>query len=323
MSGESGNHYYDEHTRELKRQLAAEIPKEELRTLHRKSPLKHFAVAAWQFSLAGASGFICWRFTDPLLWVPAAVVQGLTVFNFTVMLHEVVHRTIFERRHDRILALLAWIYALPSGLSPSQFTKWHLDHHAGLGSDFQDPKRHRLTPKRNARWLKLLYFTPALFVIYFRAAGQETATYDAPFRRRILRERTVAIAAHLGFAAFASWAGGLGLLTRVYLVPVLLVFPVAFAVNRLGQHYAIDPDDVAAWSTRMRRSRFWEVVFLGSHYHLEHHDFPGVPFYNLRKLNALLSPFLDRRSIPERRFGQLLLLYLVKNRTPHTDWNLA
>ena len=49
-----------------------------------------------------------------------------------------------------------------------------LDHHAELGSDVGDPKRHHLSPKRNARWFKLLYATPALFPIYFRAARRET-----------------------------------------------------------------------------------------------------------------------------------------------------
>ena len=29
----------------------------------------------------------------------------------------------------------------PSGISASQFTRWHLDHHAELGSDEDDPKR--------------------------------------------------------------------------------------------------------------------------------------------------------------------------------------
>ena len=65
-------------------------------------------------------------------------------------------------------------------------------------------------------------------------------------------------------------------------LPYLVVFPAAFALNRLGQHYDIDPDDVARWSTRMRPSILWDFVFLWSNYHLEHHYFPRVPFYNLR-----------------------------------------
>ena len=43
---------------------------------------------------------------------------------------------------------LGLLYAMPSGISASQFTRWHLDHHAELGSDEDDPKRHHLSPKR-------------------------------------------------------------------------------------------------------------------------------------------------------------------------------
>jgi fatty acid desaturase len=323
MSDHARSRFYDDHAAGLKRALAEELPREDLKALHRKSPLKHFAVAAWQFALLGAASVLLWRYDNPWVWLPAAAVQGLTVFNFTVMLHEVVHRSVFRGRRERLYALLGMLYALPTGISPSQFTRWHLDHHAGLGSDEEDPKRHRLSPKRNARWLKLLYFTPALFLIYFRAAAKETATYPLPLRRRIALERAAGIAVHIGIVLFLLSAGGPSVLARVYLVPVFLVFPAAFALNRLGQHYAIDPGEVAAWSTRMRRSRFWEAAFLFSHYHLEHHDFPGVPFYRLRKLNRLLAPFLDRRGIPQRSFPQLLYLYLVRNRAPHTDWELS
>ena len=44
----------------------------------------------------------------------------------------------------------------------------------------------------------------------------------------------------------------------------------------------------------MARSRFWEIVYLWSNYHLEHHYFPAVPFYRLRELNAALTPFFER-----------------------------
>ena len=64
-----------------------------------------------------------------------------------------------------------------SGISASQFTRWHLDHHDNLGSWEDDPKRHWLSPKRNARWFKLLYCTPALIPIYFRAAASEARSY--------------------------------------------------------------------------------------------------------------------------------------------------
>ena len=104
-----------------------------MRELHQKSGFRHLVVGVRQFAILGVATWALIRFENPLIWLPLAVVQGFTIFNFTVLLHEVVHHTIFERRHPLAERLLGFLYAVPSGISASQFTRWHLDHHAELG----------------------------------------------------------------------------------------------------------------------------------------------------------------------------------------------
>jgi fatty acid desaturase len=253
-------------------------------------------------------------------WSPFAVVSGFAIFNFTVLLHEVVHQVVFRSSDRGLYRLLGILYAVPSGISATQFTRWHLDHHAGLGSEEEDPKRHYLSPKINARWLKLLYFTPALFVIYFRAARREAASYPDDLRRRINRERNLTIAFHLALLALVGFTAGWEIAWKAYLVPYFFVFPVAFALNRLGQHYDIDPDDPSKWSTLVRGSWFWDVVYLCSNYHLEHHYYPSVPLYNLPRLQKELRPFYDAHGLRARSYGELFWNYIVLNRKPHTRW---
>lgn len=315
--------WYADHAQELKRDLAREIPVDALRRLHEKRPLLHAFVALANFlALAGSIAAIV-LLDRWYLWLPFAAVAGFAVFNGTVLLHEVVHRAVLQTSNERTYRLLGFLYAVPSGISSSQFTRWHLDHHAELGSDTGDPKRHWLSPKRNARWLKLLYFTPALFPIYFRAAARETASYERELRARIARERLLSVAFHLSILAAVVWLGGWGVAWKAYLVPVFFVFPVAFALNRVGQHYDIDPEDPAKWSTLVRSSWFWNTVFLFSNFHLEHHYFPGVPFYNLPKLQKLLLPFYAKRGIAMHGYGDLVWSWLVLNRPPHARWESA
>src|SRR5712671_6878069 len=196
-----------------------------LRAFHRKIAWRHAMVAVRQFVILGLATWGLITISNPLVWVPLAFVQGVTVFNFTVLLHEVVHHTVFERRREGAERLLGWLYAIPSGISASQFTRWHLDHHAELGSFEDDPKRAHLSPKVNARWFKLLYCSPALFPIYFRAARRESATYPEALQRRIALERKVSIAAHLtALALIWTFAGGPAAL-RAYIVPVFFIFP--------------------------------------------------------------------------------------------------
>ncbi|MGE5244612.1 MAG: fatty acid desaturase family protein [Betaproteobacteria bacterium] len=313
-------HYYSQHATALRAELATALSRDELRAFHRKSPARHLLIAARQFLILALATWGLLVFTRPVVWVPLVLVQGFTIFDFTVLLHEVVHHTIFERRHPRAERALAWLYAVPSGISSTQFTRWHLDHHAELGSSVDDPKRHHLSPKINARWFKLLYCSPALFPIYFRAARKESATYPQEMQRRIARERRVALLTHLGVLALVWALAGFGAALRVYVVPVFFVFPIAFTLNRLGQHYDIDPTDPTKWTTLVRGHWFWDFAFLNSNYHLEHHYFAGVPFYRLASLQRALAPFYARHGMRWQTYTGLLRGWLLQNRAPHTDW---
>ena len=314
-------HYYARHAGPLRAELGAAISREQMRDLHRKEPARHLLVAARQFAVLALATWVLIRVENPLIWIPVAIVQGFTVFNFTVLLHEVVHHTIFERRRPRLERALGFLYAIPSGISASQFTRWHLDHHAELGSDEDDPKRHHLSPKVNARWYKLLYCTPALFPIYFRAARRESSTYPAPLQRAIAAERKLSLAFHLSALGAIWYLFGFYAAARASIVPVFFVFPIAFTLNRLGQHYDIDPRDPAKWGTLMRGHWFWDFAFLNSNYHLEHHYFPGVPFYRLPEVQRALVPFYGRKKMRWRTYGELVYGWLVQNQAPHTNWD--
>jgi fatty acid desaturase len=308
-------------TAPLRHEFRTLLDPERLRRLHEASGWRHVAVAARQFLVAGGSAWAIVRFSEWWIWLPAAVLLGFTVFGFTVLLHEVVHRAVFRRRHGPGNRILAWLYALPSGLSPSQFERWHLDHHAELGTDLEDPKRHYLTPKIVRRWFKALYFTPALFPIYFRAAAREAAHYPPELRARLRRERVVVTAVHLGIMAAILLGWDAAMLVKLYVIPVFFVFPIAFTINRLGQHYDITPEDPAGWGTIIRTNFVWDFLFLWSSYHTEHHYFPAVPFYNLPALHRELQPVFARHELRTRTYSGLLYDWLIRNKPPHTAWD--
>ncbi|HWW86276.1 MAG TPA: fatty acid desaturase [Vicinamibacterales bacterium] len=317
------SHQYSQRAARLRVELSRALSRDALVTLHQKSAIWHLAIAARQFVILGLATWGLIVASNPLIWVPLAFVQGFTVFNFTVLLHEVVHHTVFERSRPAADRFLGWLYAVPSGISASQFTRWHLDHHAELGSSEDDPKRHHLSPKVNARWFKLLYCSPALFPIYFRAARKESATYPGGLQRQIAMERRVSILAHLTCLTIIWLWAGAAAAARAYLIPVFFVFPIAFTLNRLGQHYDIDPTDPTKWSTLMRGHWFWDFAFLNSNYHLEHHYFPGVPFYRLPAVQRSLTPFYERHGMRWQSYSGLIRGWLVENRAPHTNWALA
>lgn len=310
--------YYYQRAGELNRELKRSIPRETLKQLHQKQAWRHLLIAGRQLALFIGLPILIYFFRDqPLVWVPAAVLQGFVIFGFTVLLHEVVHKAVFQKDRKRVMRALGLLYSTLSGLACSQFTKWHMDHHEELGSTTADPKRAYLSPKRNARWFKALYMTPALFPIYFRAAAKAQACYPDDVRARIKRERLLSIGFHLAmlasFAMIDPWFA-----VKAHVISVFFVFPIAFTINRLGQHYIINDEDIAQWSTLIRPNGAWNFLFLYSSYHLEHHYFPAVPFYKLKALQRELDPLYAKRGVKAYNYRQLLKSWFWDNHVPHT-----
>ncbi|MCP3977919.1 MAG: hypothetical protein GY716_01130 [bacterium] len=317
------SNFYYHNIGDLKQRLRSVMDTEELRELHQVRPGRHFLVVVRLVASVALCGWALWQARWPLLWAPAAVWQGFNILGFIILLHEQVHECIFRGRYPRLHRFLGLAYAFPSAISATQFRIWHLDHHNELGSKTDDPKRAHLSPKRNKRWYKLLYCTPVLFVIYARAATREAGCYTAQERRTINLERLVNVVLHLGIlAALLSFGGGWVLL-RVYVVPIFFCFPVAFVLNRLGQHYDVDSTDPAKWSTVVDGNPAWHFLMLWSNFHIEHHYYQRVPFYNLRRLNRKLQPFFAQNEMRSRSYTQILWGWFVRNRAPHTNWDLA
>ena len=126
---------------------------------------------------------------------------------------------------------------------------------------------------------------------------------------------------HLALVTSIVLAGGGWALFRVYVVPLAFTFPAAFVLNRLGQHYFIDTTDPAKWSTLVNGNRIWHFLFLWSNFHIEHHYYPRVPFYNLRRLNRHLRPFFRDNGLKNRTYTEILWGWYVLNRQAHTNWD--
>jgi fatty acid desaturase len=306
--------------RQVAQVLKDYLSHEEIRALHRPRPALHLAVAARHVLLTALVAFGLWKLTQPWFWIPLALLQGFQILGFVILLHEWVHDAIFAGAHPGWMRFLGWFYAFPSAISASQFARWHLDHHYELGTTGDDPKRAYLTPRISTRWYKALYLTPALFVIYSIGSAREARTYPKEVRRRIARERAGNVLLHAGILAALWTAGGFGAAFRVHIAPLFLAFPIAFTLNRLGQHYDIEPRDPLRWSTLIGSHPVWNFLYLWSNFHLEHHYYPRVPFYRLRELHRRLQPLYRDRGMRPRGYGEILWNWFVRNRTPHTNW---
>ena len=102
------SHHYSQHAAALRTELGSALTREQMQAFHARSGARHLAIAARQFAILALTTWGLIAITNPLIWIPLAFVQGFTVFNFTVLLHEVVHHTVFDRRRpgaERALGL--------------------------------------------------------------------------------------------------------------------------------------------------------------------------------------------------------------------------
>ncbi len=95
--------FYHHAIGDLRKRLSAAVPNEVLKALHRKAPARHFAVALRQLVLFAGAFALGWQFESLWVRVPGALVLGFVVFDGTVLLHEVVHKAVFDG--DRPAAL--------------------------------------------------------------------------------------------------------------------------------------------------------------------------------------------------------------------------
>src|SRR5262245_20344726 len=87
--------YYSEHAQTVKREIMSALDKNVVKQLHKIQPWKHFAILGWQYFLLASATLILIITSNPWFWIPFAFVQGFTIFNFTILLHEVVHNAVF------------------------------------------------------------------------------------------------------------------------------------------------------------------------------------------------------------------------------------
>ena len=131
---------WDQAAKSFRGALSSAVDAQTLRGLHAVQPWRHFLVLARQLLVLAAAAYVILRWGEAwYVWIPASIAIGFVVFDFSVLLHEVVHELVVAKRTSRVHRILGHLYALPSGLSFSQFRRWHLDHHDNLGTDDRDP----------------------------------------------------------------------------------------------------------------------------------------------------------------------------------------
>lgn len=232
----------------------------------------------------------------------AAALSTLCCYLAFTPAHEAAHGNI-SGRHAHLRWLdegIGWISALVLFAPFSAFRVLHLTHHSHTNNPERDPDFWVAGKGPLQTALRCLTIVPHYYADFLLGPTSKTAA------AKKARPSTVGVLATLGFGLGAAVAAGYGpeLLT-LWVGPAMLASGLlAFAFDWLPHQ----PHDVQG---RFRDTRVvlfpgLETLLLGQNYHLIHHLYPRVPFYNYRdcfeatrdELEAEGAPILDLRASP-------------------------
>ncbi|HEX4151869.1 MAG TPA: fatty acid desaturase [Steroidobacteraceae bacterium] len=273
--------------------MSEELDRDTLQRLSQRSDAHGLRQLVLHMALLGATASLVFASRGRLWLLPAMLIHGIALDFLFCALHESVHRTAFASR--ALNDAVAWVAGALLLLPPQFFRAFHFAHHRFTQDPARDPELGRPPPATLTSYLWHLSGMPnwaRRITVTVRHAW--TGRVREPFvadgkQGAIIREARILWAVYAAVIAvslvFRSDAALL-----YWIIPAILGQPFLRAYL-LAEHTGCALGDDTYANTRTTytnaavRALTWQMP-----YHVEHHAFPAVPFYALRRLNQLLRP---------------------------------
>jgi fatty acid desaturase len=284
--------------------LALSIDPAVLKPLFKTRAYRHALAMLFDWSVIALTIYLCVRYFNPLTYFLAVLIIGARMHALAILMHDATHyRFLKNRRWNDWLTNLLIMYPIFSTLE--QYRQNHLRHHRHLNTE-NDPdwvnklgKRDFTFPKTRAEFLRtvlsylLLYkgvSDAVWFLRRFSSVEAKAHTQAVPQWPRLLF--------YVVLATVLTLTGTWRYFLLFWIVPYLSTFFMCQYVRSVAEHFGELAYDNLLTSTRSVRATPLERFFLAPHhvgYHLEHHLYPGVPFYHLPALHRALMITEDYR----------------------------
>jgi fatty acid desaturase len=221
-------------------------------------------------------------------------------------LHEMTHGTVFKSKRLQkfflnFIGFFTWadhVFYKASHTKHHQYTAHH-----GLEMEVELPMILHVRQYVFALFFNP-YFTFSTFIgIVRRALGiikgeweeQIFPAENVKLRKKVTRWCRILLIGHLLLASTIIISGQ-------YLLLLYFTFPMAsssiasFAIT-MTQHTGLQPDvpDSRKCCRSVKVNPIYEFLYWNMNYHIEHHMYAGVPFYNLKKLNKAIEADMPER----------------------------
>jgi fatty acid desaturase len=264
----------------------SETTRQRIWTLQEIRPAHNFFIFLYM-SLWVVGALFILEMPSRWLALPGYLLVGFAIQSLAIMMHEGVHSRMFDPRKRFGRALNRWVgvvLAMPILFSASAYKASHLHHHRHERSIEDIDEWENLTRRP---WLLktiiLAWLSVGAWLYPLHTAYHGFCVADRKTRRDILVEYVLLVAT---FGMLFYLVPG-RLMLHLWLIPGI-VTAVVTQVRGVTEHLLTPGDDPMRSSRTVVSNRFVSLMMANHNYHLEHHLFPAVPWYNLRKVHELL-----------------------------------
>lgn len=275
-------------------------------------------LAKWALAWGLAASLVYVSAAGQWQWLALLVLGTVITVPAYALSHEAAHGTVFRTR--RANKLLFWFTSFIYMEEPLHRYHTHTNHHAYTWHTNIDSQMPFATPMGFWGWLQemssiglLRFHVRTMFQLVLGRPAlivqQVTPAKDLP---KMIRNARLLLLAYL-LLAYAIVGLGQEWLWWYLVLPRLLGAPVMLLFTMI-QHVEMQEDAPSVVDSSRSFVSNWIVEFLycNMNYHIEHHLYPMVPFYNLPKLSALIADQLPEPDPGFWRTNLEVLLLVVK-----------
>lgn len=290
------------------------IDRSSLESLLARSDAKGFLYTFFHIALLLLTGSTSYYLlnNNHILWGTLALAAHGSVCSFLGWggaSHELSHNTVFRTKSLNTLFLR--LFSFLTWNNYIYFRASHSRHHKSTVYDGQDfevrlPQQiqyrswiYALTFDFPAFWRALRITTENSLGIIRGGWGNELfPQHNSKSRSKLFNWARIILCGHLFLAALFITTGKWSLLFIVTLAPFICTWPNKILSQ--AQHFGMQPNvpDFRKNSRTILLNPFLAFLYWQMNYHVEHHMYPAVPFFNLKKLRKTIE-----HDLPEPTHG--------------------
>ena len=264
------------------KQTLTPYQRERVCDLHRTKPLWNLVPFVFVGIWAAAGALVLAGSFWPVR-LAGYLIIGASINALGILMHEAIHGSMFRNAAaDRCAGFLL---GLPLAMSAYAYRVVHHVHHRHTRSEADPDEFGNLTG--NPKMLSVAFYAWLIVggpIYFFHVPVTALRLGTRRDRIAVLTEYALMAGAYAAAFVYVPTA----ILTHCWLYPLLAVFVFA-NVRGWSEHTMTTPGNPLTESRTVTSNRLVSFFMCNLNYHLEHHLYPAVPWYNLPKLHKLLQ----------------------------------